>query len=471
MYKLQLIRKYLVKRRIAWVALVAVMLCTAMVLIVVSVMGGWLATFKESFHAMTGDVIVSGSPLTGFAYYQDMIVRIDKVPGVVASAPVIRTGAMMNSPMGPNFVQVIAYPPNIGQILPWPKTLNHPPKISAGPASTMPAGANPYFPDKRVKDRKGEFNRRPAVIVSSLVIGLTHDKSEEYRRYVRSLMGRWNVTLTMLPVAPGEQINIKTDSVTVGVWIADDSKSQLWQLDNSTIYMDFDEAQADLHMVASVDPDGHVVSPARCSEIQIKAAPGADLIAIRDRVRQIVEEVDGAPSHAAIGRFQSVSVDTWMERPATFIQAVEKEVVLTTALFGIISLVAVLLIFCIFYMIVLEKTKDIGILKSVGATGAGILGLFLGYGLAIGVTGAGLGFTAAFFVVRYINEIHAWLGRRFGIVIFTPETYQFDRIPSTMEPRTVSWVIVVAILSAMVGAFLPALRAATMNPIDALRYE
>ena len=58
MYKLLLIRKYLLKRRIAWVALVAVMLCTAMVLVVISVMGGWLEMFKNSFRGMTSDVVV-----------------------------------------------------------------------------------------------------------------------------------------------------------------------------------------------------------------------------------------------------------------------------------------------------------------------------------------------------------------------------------------------------------------------------
>jgi lipoprotein-releasing system permease protein len=134
-------------------------------------------------------------------------------------------------------------------------------------------------------------------------------------------------------------------------------------------------------------------------------------------------------------------------------------------------MVAVLLIFCIFYMIVVEKTKDIGIIKSVGATGTGILSLFLGYGFAIGVIGASLGFTVAFFLVKYINEIHAWLGRRMGIVIWSPETYQFDKIPSRMETSTVVYVLIVAVLSAVLGALLPAIRAAMMNPVDALRYE
>jgi len=58
MYKLHLILKYLLKRRIAWVSLFAVMLCTMMVLVVISVMGGWLRMFRASFHGLSGDVIV-----------------------------------------------------------------------------------------------------------------------------------------------------------------------------------------------------------------------------------------------------------------------------------------------------------------------------------------------------------------------------------------------------------------------------
>ena len=77
MYKLHLILKYLRKRRIAWVSLVAVMLCTAMVLVVISVMGGWLRMFRESFHGLTGDVIVHGDSLTGFPYYQEMLDKVD----------------------------------------------------------------------------------------------------------------------------------------------------------------------------------------------------------------------------------------------------------------------------------------------------------------------------------------------------------------------------------------------------------
>src|SRR3954463_11240311 len=74
-----LILKYLRKRRIAWVSLIAVMLCTAMVIVVISVMGGWLRMFKETFHDITGDIVISRRSLTGFAHYQEMIDEIEKL--------------------------------------------------------------------------------------------------------------------------------------------------------------------------------------------------------------------------------------------------------------------------------------------------------------------------------------------------------------------------------------------------------
>src|SRR5436189_6380004 len=96
MYKLLLILKYLRKRRIAWVSLVAVTICTAMVLVVISVMGGWLRMFRESFHGLSGDVIVAGPSLIGFPYYQEMIQQIEALPEVAAAVPTIRTFGLIN---------------------------------------------------------------------------------------------------------------------------------------------------------------------------------------------------------------------------------------------------------------------------------------------------------------------------------------------------------------------------------------
>src|SRR3954470_19463097 len=117
MYKLHLILKYLRKRRIAWVSLIAVMLCTAMVLVVISVMGGWLRMFNESFHSISGDVIVHGRSETGFPDYQMMIDRLKQLPEVKQAVPVVRSVGIAN--FNGSFtkgVQVIGYPPNIGEV-------------------------------------------------------------------------------------------------------------------------------------------------------------------------------------------------------------------------------------------------------------------------------------------------------------------------------------------------------------------
>src|SRR5687768_13044182 len=111
MYKLQLIIKYLLKRRIAWVSLVAVMLCTTMVVVVRSVMGGWLNMFRESFHGLTGDIVIEGHTLSGFPHYQEIIRRIEALPEVEAAVPTIYTFGLINiANLKSDGVQVLGYP-------------------------------------------------------------------------------------------------------------------------------------------------------------------------------------------------------------------------------------------------------------------------------------------------------------------------------------------------------------------------
>src|SRR5579864_8455503 len=75
-----LILKYLLRRRIAWWSLLAVALCTMMVLVVISVMGGWLNMFEHSFQGLTGDIIIESDTLSGFPWYEQMIRKMDQQP-------------------------------------------------------------------------------------------------------------------------------------------------------------------------------------------------------------------------------------------------------------------------------------------------------------------------------------------------------------------------------------------------------
>jgi len=122
-------------------------------------------------------------------------------------------------------------------------------------------------------------------------------------------------------------------------------------------------------------------------------------------------------------------------------------------------------------MIVVEKTRDIGIIKSVGATSAGVATIFLGYGLVIGVIGSGLGLLLSYLLVHNINEIHAWMGRALHIQVWNPEVYMFDKIPNQMSIQDVVWIMPIAILASVLGALVPAIRAGRLNPVDSLRWE
>src|SRR5947209_3483176 len=113
MYKTLLILKYLRKRRIAWVSLIAVTMCTALVLVVISVMGGWLRMFRQSFHGLQGDIQITAGT-QGIPYYKDMVQRIESLPivGQGNAVPVVRTFGLLSldSPPRTDPVQVLGYP-------------------------------------------------------------------------------------------------------------------------------------------------------------------------------------------------------------------------------------------------------------------------------------------------------------------------------------------------------------------------
>ena len=299
-------------------------------------------------------------------------------------------------------------------------------------------------------------------------------RPEDVRLYERP------TTLTVLGI-PERASRVDLSQSTVNrYWIVDYSRTKIWQYDSATVYVPFDVLQRDLRMQERVDPDtGEQLSPARTSEVQIVLKSGIDLYATKDKIARIVQGIAADHGLPFAGETEddgsrtigAITVRTWEEANAKFIGAIEKEKILVTMLFGIISIVAIFLIFCIFFMIVVEKTKDIGIIKSVGATSSGVAGIFLGYGLAIGIVGGGLGLLAGYLIVTNINYLHEKMGQLMGVRIWDAETYAFDTIPNTMNPNEVIVIVSVAVISSLLGALVPAVRAARMNPVEALRWE
>jgi ABC-type antimicrobial peptide transport system permease subunit len=328
---------------------------------------------------------------------------------------------------------------------------------------------------------KGDPSKWPGMILGCGVLGIHKEKDGSLGERPLGLYENW-VKLDVLGISPdAASPDVQSDKSERNYWIADDSRTQIWQSDTQSVYVPFDVIQSDLKMeertVTNVDTGKEEIIPSRTRDLQVAVKPGIPLEAAKKQIELIVEQVqseraakDRAAGHE-ISRSFPISVETWEESQELFINAIEKEKALVTFLFGIVSIVAIFCIFCIFYMIVVEKTRDIGIIKSCGATSTGVAGIFLGYGLAIGIVGASCGFLAGYLIVHNINFLHTEMGKILGIQIWNPEVYAFDTIPNTMDPFEVAIIVLVAIMSSVLGSLIPAIVAARKNPIECLRFE
>ena len=144
------------------------------------------------------------------------------------------------------------------------------------------------------------------------------------------------------------------------------------------------------------------------NSIQIKLKPGADL---RRRAR---------PAPRGLPPRSSTASTPGATSRAPLLAAVQMETAILNVLLFLIIAVAGFGILAIFYMIVVEKTRDIGILKSLGASGSGIMGIFLAYGLSLGLVGSGVGLGIGLLFVRYINSIADLLALVTGQPVFDP---------------------------------------------------
>ena len=136
-----------------------------------------------------------------------------------------------------------------------------------------------------------------------------------------------------------------------------------------------------------------------------------------------------------------------------------------------VMLVAAFLIYSTLHMTVTQKTRDVGILTSMGAAPPGILRIFLLSGGVIGVTGALLGVATGLLSAHYLNDLNDWSRARLGVELFPTELYSLDRIPYEIEPGWVTQVAVSALVITLLAAWLPARRAARMDPVRALSHE
>ncbi len=501
MYKLLLCLRYLRTRYIALASVVSVTLGVATMIVVNSVMAGFTHEMQSRIHGILSDVVVESRNLDGFHDPARHMQMIRQAAGkyIAGMTPTVSVPGMLNfriqgqwtthqvNVIGvdertynqvSDFSQYLQHPQNRKQlcfdlredgydtrdhqagsdaparermeIAGWKYRRIQVPywaerEAEGGPAPEVDVAPDPFQKNAPPEEKFDASRQQHTGIVIGIALASyrAHDGSDRFL-----VLPGEDVKITVPTASFGKQPQISNDLFTV----VDFYESKMSEYDSNFVFVPLSVLQK---MRGMNDPATGV---GNATSIQIKLHHEPDGKLVRDILQRTFPP-------------ELYFIQTWRDKQGPLLAAVQMETAILNVLLFLIIAVAGFGILAIFYMIVVEKTRDIGILKSLGAPSRGIMGIFLAYGLSLGILGSGVGMVIGLLFVAYINNIADLLAYITGREVFDPTIYYFQQIPTIVEPLTVGWIVAGAMLIAVIASILPARRAARLHPVEALRYE
>jgi len=210
----------------------------------------------------------------------------------------------------------------------------------------------------------------------------------------------------------------------------------------------------------------------------IALADAADMLGSSDgtpsglRVR--FDDVMSAPGRAAelqaaVGA--GLEVKDWSQEHAAYFRAIRIEKTMMSLILMLVVAVAAFNIVAALVMVVNEKRSDIAILRTLGMTQHGVIGVFLTQGLVIGAIGTLLGLGLGILVAANVSTIVPVLERLFRFHVMDPSVYYITQIPSELRLGQIATITTIAFVLTVVATIYPAIRGAATEPAEALRYE
>ncbi|MHC4257862.1 MAG: ABC transporter permease [Planctomycetota bacterium] len=414
MIKWLLAWRYFFKRPISILAVVAVALCVFIVLVVMTVMNGLLRDFKQKNHNYTGDCIVASDSLVGFGYYEEFMDVLKKQPYIKA-------------------VQATHFS----------ETLHYQKKT---PENAFAPHDDPQL---------------DGCITGIDVIPLGRRKMDGTYLYHDQPM-RMELVVSVFPlnIAGGLQRSLDLVS-TKSFYYSDDSHSGLVKVDGAVVYIPLEQAQILCGMDSPIK---------RISSLHIRFVDGAPIQSSVTKVRHLWNEFVAQNADKPAGKlFSNVRVQSWQENRRSVIAPMEKEQTMMTMLFLMLGVITVFIVFVVLYMIISHKSKDIGILKSIGVPMSSLLGIFLLFSIFIALIGSLIGSVSGWIFLFKINDIEDWLYENHNWQLWDRTVYAIGDIPNQVEPNVLAVIVGSAILACVVGAVVPGLQAARKKPVQSLQ--
>ncbi len=473
MYKLLLCWRYLRSRYLAFVCIGSVMLGVATLIVVNSVMSGFSNKLKDRLHGLLSDVVIETPNYGGFPMKPaEMIAKIEASSVgayIQAMAPTIEIIAMLQYAL-PGTGETATRPVHLLGVDPESRTAIGgfaeflvDPNNRARPSFELPAFMKQRLQGRRRWVQRKQQEEQPLPLDPNepppplpppsdpipdhgIIVGYT---IASYRN-PNAVAESENKDVFLL--RPGDDVQIYTVGAAEQVPVSshfvvrDYFKSEMSEYDGQFVFVPLDYLQRLRGMEG------------RVTHLQLKLTDYRHAPTVVAELERLFPR----PHYY---------VQTWEDKQGTLLSAIAIERGILNVLLFLIICVAGFSILAIFSMIVFEKTKDIGILKALGASDRGVLAIFVGYGLLLGLIGALLGTVLGMIITEYINEIERFLAQLTGQDIFPRTVYYFDSIPTHLEYWSIVLIDLGAMTIAVLFSILPALRAAWLHPIHALRYD
>lgn len=201
--------------------------------------------------------------------------------------------------------------------------------------------------------------------------------------------------------------------------------------------------------------------------LEVRIAPGQDVQQVTNAINRALAAAQGR----TIAPVQGLWARSWITSNEDFLWAVRMEKSIMTFILLAVVIVAAFLTMSLLLVLVLKKTREIGLFVALGATRLQVALCFCLQGVFIGIAGTALGLVFGFVSLHYRNEVIGFLLRFTGGEEAFASVYQFSQLPAHTSTSDLVTIIVSALILSTLAGAVPALLAARLNPVEALRNE
>jgi len=446
MLKLFLWLKYLRRRRIIFLSIAAVALSVSLLIVVASLFSGFIKAFEQSAVEMLGDVVIGPPPGGYFENYPAFVERLEEADFVEAATGTLSSPGLLHVGRG-NVRPVSVWgiePDRHARVNGFKDVLLRQKELEGAPSFEVPGAP----------EKTGGY-------VGIGVVAEADQDTDEYDQaaILKEMIGQRVVIITgTLDDEDAEQMPKRK---LIPFQVADIVFTGVHDLDSGFVYVPIEMLQKALF------PD----KDAPATTINVKLKPGIDPELAITQIRGLWKVFATEKLEWNSWRIDMTEVVTAVEMQRQYIEALRQQMGVLLLIFGVVSFSVVVLVFCIFYMIVRLKRRDIAVIKSCGATSVSVAWIFLGFGITVGLLGAGIGAILGYSITKHINAIEDGIRVLFGLKLWSSSVYMFEKIPNEVDWASSLPIIALAIAAAAVGALTPAIIAALTKPVEVLRYE